>query len=542
MLRKAARPNPGKREVSRGTSIPAPVGGWDAVHALADMPEDRAVVLENWFPSTSDVRVRRGHQIHGSGMGTGVVDSLMVYNGLTAATSKMFAATNSSIYDTSSAAAATISDRTGLANVRWQYCNFTTSGGKFLWACNGADDPIHYNGSVWAEPSIIGVTGSDIINVNGHKNRLWFVFKDSTKAGYLATGAVAGAVTTFELGGLFTQGGYLVAQATWTRDGGAGADDLAVFISSRGQVAVYAGTDPASGSTWELIGVYDVGPPIGYRCFTKVGGDLALLNIDGVLPLSNILNLDRAAQQTAAITANINNAMNDAARSYKANFGWELTPYAKGTMALLNVPIQEGQLQHQYVMNTITGAWCKFTGLNANCWAVFKDNLYFGGNDGFVYQADTTGIDVTTPIDAIGQGAYNYYKMAGRLKNWKLLQPLLTTDSDSRPAIGISTDFRDNASLGTPSSSSTISALYDTAIYDTDMYAIESRTVADWTSISGIGQCASIHFRARTGRESGVSIWGVSDWGESQWSYSVSGDVVMRMNGFNVIHENGGFF
>lgn len=541
-MRSPARPNQSKRQVSTGSSIPAPVGGWDAVSALADMPEDRAVVLENWFPSTTDVRVRRGHQTHAGSMGSGVVDTLMVYNGLTVAASKMFAVTDSKIYDVSASGVAVVTTETGLANNRWQYINFTTAGGKFLFACNGADNALHFNGSVWAEPAITVVTSSDIINVNAHKGRIWGVLKDSTKAFYLPTGAVAGAATTFELGGLFTQGGFLVAMATWTRDGGSGTDDLAVFISSRGQVAVYAGTDPASASTWELIGVYDVGPPIGYRCFVKVGGDLALINIDGVLPLSKSLNLDRATQATVAITANINNAMNDAARSYKDNFGWELTPYAKGTMAILNVPIQEGQSQQQYVMNTITGAWCKFIGMNSNTWAVFKDNLYFGGNDGLVYQADTTGLDVLTPIDAIGQGSYNYYKSRGVLKQWKMLQPLLTTDSDARPAIGISTDFKDNASLGTPSSSQIPSALYDDAIYDSDVYAVEGRTVADWTSISGIGQCAAIHFRARTGRESGLSAWGSALWGVDVWSASSSGDVVMRLNGFNVIHENGGFF
>jgi hypothetical protein len=540
MLRKPARPNPAKRQVAKGKSIPAPVGGWDAVSALSDMEEDRAIVLDNWFPSTTDVRVRRGHQPHCTGMGSEVVDTLMVYNGLTAASSKMFAVADHSIYDVSASGGAVITTETGLANNRWQYINFTTSGGKFLWACNGADDALHFNGSVWAAPAITGITSSDIINVNGHKNRLWFVLKDSTQAAYLATGAVAGAANTFELGGLFTSGGFLVAMATWTRDGGAGADDLAVFVSSRGQAAVYAGTDPASASTWELIGVYDVGPPIGHRCFTKVGADLMLINLDGVLPLSKGLVLERSAQSQVTITLNINSAMNEAARSYKDNFGWEMTPYAKGTMAILNVPIQEGQLQHQYVMNTITGAWCRFKGMNGNTWAVYKDDLYLGGNDGIVYQADQTGIDFLTPIDAIGQGAYNYYDMPGVLKQWKMLQPLITTDSDSRPAVGISTDFKDNASLGTPSSSTTASALYDTAIYDTDVYAVEGRTVADWTSISGLGQCASIHFRARTGSTTGVTVWG-DDWGED-WSITISGDVVMRLNGFNVIHENGGFF
>jgi len=522
MLRQPARSNPGRQQVSRGKSLPAPVGGWDAVSPIADMPEDRAVALENWFPSTGDVRVRRGHAEHCDGMGSSVVDTLMVYNGLTVAASKMFAVTNGTIYDVSASGAASATTET-VANNRWQYVNFTTSGGKFLWCCNGTDAPLHYNGSVWAEPAITGITASDIINVNGHKNRLWFVLKDSTKAAYLATGAVAGAATTFELGGLFTQGGYLVAMATWTRDGGAGTDDLAVFVSSRGQAAVYAGTDPSSASTWELIGVYDVGPPIGYRCFTKVGAELMLLNIDGVLPLSKGLVLDRAAQSQVTITLNINNAINEYARLYKNNFGWELVPYAKGTMAILNVPTHEGVTQIQPVMNTITGAWCKFTGMNANTWAVFKDGLYFGGNDGIVYQADTGAIDVETPIDAIGQSAYNYYDMKGRLKQWKLIQPLLTTDSDNRPAIGLSTDYRDNASLGTPSSTASVSALYDTAVYDTDVYAVEGRTVADWTSISGVGQCAAIHFRARTG------------------VVGNTGDVIMRLNGFNVIFEPGGF-
>jgi hypothetical protein len=522
-------------------SIPAPVGGWDAGSPLADMPEDRAVVLDNWFPSTGDVRVRRGYQAHAAGMGSGVVDSLLVYNGLTSASSALFAATGGAIYDVSSGGTSS-SVLTGLSSNRWQYTNFTTSAGKFLWICNGADNPRHYNGSVWATPSLSVTTysASDIINVNAHKNRLWFVFNNSTVAGYLATGAIAGTVTNFELGGQFTRGGYLVAMGTMTRDGGAGEDDLAVFISSRGQCAVYAGTDPASANTWALVGVYDVGPPIGYRCFTKVGGDLALINIDGVLPLSKGLEVDRAAAANVVMTARINSVMNESARSYSTNFGWELVPYAKGTMVILNVPITEGQVQQQYVMNTLTGAWCRFKNQNANCWAVFRDRLFFGGNTGLVYEADAGSVDVDTPVDAIGQTAYSYYKTPGTLKQWKLLQPLITTDADSRPALGISTDYKDNASLGTPTSAATASALYDTAIWDVDIYGAEARNVSDWTGVSGIGHCASIHFRARTGPD-GVSVWGSAEWGEDLWSRHAGDDVVQRLNGFNVVFERGGY-
>jgi hypothetical protein len=534
-----------RQHIADSASIPAPVGGWDAVSSLEDMPPDRAPVLDNWFPTTSDVRVRRGYKTHCIGLGSDVVESLMVYHGLTTATSKMFAAANLNIYDVS-AAGTTTSQSISTSNNRFQSVNFSTSGGKFLFICNGQDNPQIYNGSVWAAASITSastvtiVTATDIIHVNAHKNRLWFVLKDSTKAAYLPTSSIAGAATAFEMGGQFTKGGYLVATATWTKDGGSGEDDLWVGISSRGQVAVYQGTDPASANTWALVGVYDVGSPIGRRCFTKVAGDIALVNIDGVLPLSRALTQDRGAVSAIALTKNINNAMNEAAREYAENFGWELTPYPKGTMALLNVPIEEGETQHQYVVNTLTGAWSRFTGLNANCFAVFNDNLYFGGNSGTVYQADVTGVDLNTIIEARGQTAYNYYNSRGKLKKWKMLQPLLTTDSDSRPGVGLSTDFQDNASIGTPSVATTSSALYDSAVYDTDIYAIENRSVTDWTTVEGHGQCASVHFSAHTGPEQNLGFWGVGLWGSVVWSDTPSGDIVMRLHGFNVLYERGG--
>lgn len=529
----------GRQQIADGASIPAPVGGWDAVSSLEDMPPDRAVVLDNWFPTTSDVRVRRGHKTHAASMGSGVVDSLMPYHGITSAASKLFCATNSKIYEISGGGVG-VDQSLSTSNNRFQHVNFTTSGGHFLFMVNGADAPWTFDGTNWANPSITTITATDIIHVNVHKHRLWFVLKDSTKAAYLATGAIAGAATTFEFGSLFTKGGYLVAMATWTMDAGDGMDDRAVFISSRGQCAVYVGTDPSSANTWALEGVYSLGAPIGRRCFTKVAGDVALINVDGVLPLSRALIQDRGAATAIAMTRNINNAMNEVARSYRTLFGWELTPFVKGPMVLLNVPIQEGILQHQYVMNTLTGAWCRFTGMNANCWTEYNDNLYFGGNDGHVYQADTTGVDKDSQIEATGQGAYNYYRSRGQLKDWRMIQPLLTTDSDARPAVGISTDFKDNAVIGIPVNAATVSALYDTAIYDVDFYAAENRSVTDWTTITGVGQCASIHFIAHTGPDGGVSVWDSALWGTSKWSTEPSGDIVMRLHGFNVIHERGG--
>lgn len=536
----ALRRNTAKQRVVRGDSIPAPVGGWDAISPLASMRPDRAIVLDNWFPQPGYIEVRRGHKVHAT-VGASPVQTLMHYNALTTATSKLFAVSNGSIFDVTSGGDISSADVTGLSSSRWQSVNYTNSSGTaYLWACSGSDSPRMYDGSSWSTPSISGITSSDIINVNVHKNRLWFCLDGSMKAAYLNTDSIQGTATPFNLGSVMGKGGFLVAMGTWTHDAGSGPDDYAVFLSSRGQSAVYQGTDPSDATKWSLVGVYDLGEPLGYRCLTKVAGDLAVITVDGVLPFSVARSVDRGADATIAITANINTAMNIAARSYKDNFGWELTPYPKGMMALLNVPIQENLTQHQYVMNTLTGAWCRFTGMDANCWINYQENLYFGGNAGEVCRADYGALDKSDPVDAVGQGAYQYFKSKGSLKRFTMLQPLITTDSNTNPALGVSTDFKDNASLGTPTSAAISAALYDSAIYDTDVYPIESRNISDWTSISGVGQSASIHFRARTGSEGGVTLWGTGEWGGSSWSLPASGEVVMKLNGFNIMYENAG--
>lgn len=532
-----------RRRVSTSLPIPAPTGGWDAVSPIAATNPDRALVLDNWFPTPQDVRVRRGHQVFSDTQMTTVVESLMPYQAVTSIGAKFFAVSGNKIFDITAGGLGSQSV-SGLGSNRFQYINFTTPGGHFLWCCNGVDAPQMFDGTSWSAPSLTltGFAATDIINVNAHKSRIWVVFKNSTVAGYLATEAISGAVSNLDLGNLFTKGGYLVAMGTWTHDGGNGPNDYAVFISSKGQCAIYTGTDPSSANTWSIVGVFDLGPPLGSRCFTKVGADLGLINIDGVLPISQALARDRGAVAAIALTSNINNAMNAAARDYGNNFGWQLLSYPKGTMAVLNVPISEGATQYQYVMNTLTGAWCRFTNQNANCWALFNDNLYFGGNDGVIYRADYSALDVDMQIDAIGQTAYSYYGSQGVTKQWKAVRPILTTNGIIRPAIGLSTDFADNAVLGTPVIGTTTDALFDTAVFDRDVFAVESRTSAEWMALNGIGQAGSIHFRAQTGVTQNLALWAKAQWGVDVWSDSNTGDAIMRLNGFHVLFEQGQSF
>ena len=143
------------------TALPPPVSGWDTRESLADMPETHAVILDNWFPGTDKVSVRRGNSSHATGM-SGNVESLIEYVSVTG-TGELFAANGGSIYDVSAAGAVGAAVSTGHANDRWQHVNMGTSGGQFVRLFNGADTPLLYNGSTWATTAITGPTAANLI-------------------------------------------------------------------------------------------------------------------------------------------------------------------------------------------------------------------------------------------------------------------------------------------------------------------------------------------------------------------------------------------
>lgn len=126
-------------------SIPSPIGGWNARDSQAAMQPIDAVQMVNWYPTPSDIMVRKGYTKHATGI-TGQVESVMNY--ASPASQKLFAVADGVIYDVTTAGVAT-SVFTGLTNSRFQHVMISTSGGNFLVACNGADPVMIYDGTRW---------------------------------------------------------------------------------------------------------------------------------------------------------------------------------------------------------------------------------------------------------------------------------------------------------------------------------------------------------------------------------------------------------
>lgn len=478
---------------SQSVSVPAPVGGWNARDPIATMPATDALVLDNWFPTPSDVRVRGGKTSWATGL-SGQVESLLKY--ASTSTSKLFAAAGGNVYDVTSTGAVGAAVTT-FSTSRIQSENFTTAAGNYLICCTGADAPQHYNGTVWATPAITGVTGgaSTLVQPCAFKSRLFFTQTDSLSFWYLPVNSIAGAATEFALGGIFADGGYLLAMGTWTLDAGTGVDDHAVFVTSKGEVAVYAGTDPTSAADWGLVGVYRIGTPIGRKCMVKYGGDVLIICQDGVFPLSAALQSTRV-DVTAAITDKIRPTVNQSATSYKNVYGWQVLPYPKESAVILNVPTSS-TVSYQYVMNGITGAWCRFTGWNASSFAVFTDDLYFGGLN-TVYKAWTGNDDNGNDIDSDAKTAFSDFGAPARKKHFKMIKMFVGTNGAFGPGIRLNVDYADERVTGTGAAIPLTAGVWGVSVWGGTTWGGGLQTIARWQKVTGVGYCASLRVRNAT--------------------------------------------
>jgi len=471
-----------KRAVSQPVSLPAPVGGWNARDSLAAMSPLDAPILTNWYPATTECQLRYGYSKHATGI-TGQVDTLMAYSG--SSTDKLFAIAGGSVYDVTTAGAVGAAVVTGLSNSRWQYLNIATAGGNFLSMANGVDAPRVYNGTTWSSASISGVTSTKLNNPILYAERQFFIEKNTLKVWYLPVDSIGGVAGAVDISSLTTRGGYIVSHGTWTIDAGQGVNDHYVIMTNKGQVVVYQGTDPSDPAAFAMVGVWDIGAPVGAKALYKYAGDMLIISQDGVVPLSGALQSSRV-QPRVAITDKIQFAISSAVTDYANNYGWQLMYVPTINQLWLNVPVQEGQDQQQFVMNTITGAWCNYTGWNANCMEMFNDEPYFGGN-GYVAHAWNTQSDAGNNITAFGLQAFNSFNNAGALKRFTMSRPIIRTNGNPAIGAGISIDFNTTDTTSSLNYVPVNYGVWDASTWDSSAWGGTLQVLQNWQGLNGVG-------------------------------------------------------
>lgn len=479
-----------RAQVSRTVTVPSPTGGWNARDNIAAMEPTDAVIMQNFFPATSSVMLRQGTTNWATGLGN-QVNSLMPYNPV-GGSNKLFASAGGNTYDVTAQGPVGAPVVTGMSNDKWQHINIANSGGSWLLMVNGADPGKKYNGA-WTDMVLTGANSSDMIHITSYANRVWMIQKQSLTAWYLGLGAVEGAATSFDLTPIFVRGSFLTAIGVWTVDAGdsSGMTDYLIFVTNQGEIGVYQGTDPSSATTFSKKGVWKLGSPMSTRCLTKFGGDLLYIGRDGLAPLTKALASSRVNTQIN-LTGKVDGAINNATSLYAGIFGWQSFLYPTNNMLFLNVPVSVGK-QEQYVMNTITGSWCRFTGMAANCWELFNDRPYFGGNGAVVLAWDGTYDDNGQAI--VGECLQAFSNMGtAQTKQWVMARPIIQTNGAPGVQIGFNVDYDTLLATGTPGFTPSAYGMWDSAIWDAALWGTDSIVRKDWQYISGVGYAGAIHF------------------------------------------------
>jgi hypothetical protein len=471
---------------SATANLPAPTGGWNTRDPLAEMASLDAPLLNNWYPRFGQCALRGGCLTFASGM-TGNVKTLMQYQPA-GGVPKFFAATDAGIYDIT--AGGTIGAPVHvLTNGYFNSVNFTNSvGDKFLWGCNGVDPVTAWNGTTWLAPAITGIADpSKLVYPTVFKHHIFCVEKDTMNVWWLPLDSIQGTAAVLPYGSLFRRGGYVMAITYWTLDSGLGPDDLLVAISSEGEIAVYSGTNPADATAWSLVGVWTVGKPVGRRCFENFGADVVLLTENGVFPLSKLLKAGNINFQ-AALTNKIQPSFTDSVATIGKIEGWDATVFPHFDAMVINIPAG-GQITEtrQYVMNTITGAWCSFSGWQAYAFEVWNSHLYYGSKNGTVHWAWEGVSDNGADIVATSHQAYNYAGSKTQLKMVNLFRLLLSYSGPIELKWGVSPDYTE-VPLNSISlrGSSVGGAEWDTFLWDTTLWAGTSERFKNWRAAAHV--------------------------------------------------------
>lgn len=479
------------RFASGNASIPAPVLGWNARDNLADMDPRFALLMSNYFPDGSQVNLRRGAQDHATGLPS-FVETL--HNWVSGTSSKLLAFSGGGVYEVTGSGAVGAPLATGFSNNRWSAVNAGATGGERGLYANGADAAQSYDGATFTAAGLSGPTklnGLAVVN-----KRLWGYDEGTGQAWYWPVEAVTGAGASFDIASVVPTGGTLVAIGNLTVDGGLGLNDLTVFVLSSGKIVIYQGTDPADAANWSLVGVWDGGLPIGKRCLVPFGNDLVLISEAG------FLSLLRFTRQTGVIEASplsdaIRDAVNDASQLYENNFGWQGIYYPHLRQLIFNIPRIENKSADQYVMNSFTGAWCRFKGWDASCFETRGHDLFFGANNKVV-KANIGGNDFGGSILASWQSAWNYFGSRGVEKIYTQYRPNIRSTALLEVSTAVGTDFDDPVLPGNVLTSQPIGGRWNVDKWNTARWNSGETVYNEWVGAGNEGFNASVLYRTNS--------------------------------------------
>ena len=449
----------------RPTTLPAPTRGINQMENEAFMQPGSCIVSDNWVPTLRGVKLRGGCTRWCVLPETTPIISAFEYQ--SGNVQHMFAANATKLYDVTSTTPFMIKDTQASGN----YCasQLANASGDYLLALNDAGDtPLRYNGAGWVvctPPGTLGapladgasaitwptpllpgqVQGKGLVYVWKYRNRWFFIQQDSMNAWYLPLNAVGGVLALIPLSGAATKGGKLLWGATWSIDAGDGIDDKCVFCTDQGELLIFTGSDPSNINSWRQEGRYQISPPMGMNAHTLIGGDLIILTVDGMVPISLAIQKDAGQMELATLTRMIKPLWREnVENSTKRANPWTIKKWDEYGGNFVAMPGGKPGQRYCLGANNTTGAWCRFMGWDATCFIRMRGDMFFGTQGGIVMQADRTGYDDGVPYVATLVGGWEMFKAPSQQVTLHQMRAIFTSRANEpfQPQLSATTDFQ----------------------------------------------------------------------------------------------------
>jgi hypothetical protein len=439
----------------RTTTFPAPTRGIIQSENEAFMQPGGSVVQDNWVTTMRGVKLRGGFIRWCVLPETTPVISTFEY--VFGANQRMFAGNATKLYDVTSPTGAPLAPtliKGGQTSGNYAAAQMATTGNdSWLVVVNDAGNaPLRFNGTVWetADPfatnPITGpvgspvATGHNLTYVWKYRNRLFFIEAGSMNAWYLGIDSVGGLLAKIPLSGAATKGGKLLFGAVFSLDAGDGMDDKCVFVTDQGEVLVFTGTNPADPANWRQEGRFYLSPPLGMNAHIQIGGDLMIMTVEGIAPLSKVVTTDSGQLiEQAMVTRNIKQLWRQTVNDKRLS-PWTIRKWDEYGGIFVSAPGGAAGNRYCFVANNATMAWGRFT-YDATCFLRRGADMFFGTQGGIIMQMERTGMDDGLPYVCILVGGWEMFGSAANTFVWHQARVAFHSNQVFKPQLSAAVDY-----------------------------------------------------------------------------------------------------
>jgi|688.fasta_scaffold20549_9 hypothetical protein len=447
----------------QGTTMPGPYLGLDLVSPIDNMDPATALKLINIFPGANSPALRAGYESFAT-VGSGTPITFLQSLNLADGSSRLIAGNSSALFSVTTSGTPTTITGSTVTNGEWQ----STTYNNRIYLCNGVDSARSWDG-IAATTSNLTFTGlalTSMIGVHAHKERLYFIEKNSCKiwyGGVQVTGTGGSpALTSFDLSYVMTRGGFVVALGSYSNTTSMTSQDYFWACSSEGEIVFYTGTYAGDPTTWGLVARYYIGRPLGRRAFVRVNNDVWIVTEQGIVPISGLFQSDPEAALNI-LSRRINPLISEAAKLFPFNYAWSGFFWPQGRAVYFAIPVSTVGC-HLLVYAIDQKAWTLFQLYDdSHCLSscLFNKLPFYGSNQGRIWKGETGPADAR--IGSIDQYIsfdctlpYSFYQTRNNYKTFKDIRAIIQAAPTIKVGIVLDTDFRPVQTLVKPISSSTV--------------------------------------------------------------------------------------